>query len=349
MSSHISSKPWERPTDPQMIQLHRGIEKKWIGKTDLQEFLTFVYLQANGKPTDRPTFGPQVSESTYRILWGAEKYFPNSVPEIAALLIPFEQLTSANFKFTRMVEGWIHDPEYRSKLKAWEIDHVEWERVASIHLNPHTRYPGTPAWKDESRYSEHLRSKPQEGAFGPVFEKMEELCDALSFLPGNYRSYFPVQIHTLGKDWKPQDESSPDKNNLWDFGQSIFAEEISARVKVDQNCLDNASSGVLGAMSTQIFNLLSADGAYRYNLVSYQDLRSISSSIINALARAVVLTAIQPNPRLAERLLKFVNFQLSGTPIINYKDGVVHVLSAPVPNYANPFELGHTMYKERTF
>jgi|GEM_PF-5045029 len=358
MSSHTSKNQWEHPTDGQLIHFFRAIEEQQVGKDDLQRFLDYLYLRSTDqRPDEQKVFGPQISELMQLILWGAQKYFPGAVSEIVALLMPYAQLKSVSFKFARTVKGLVPNPDYEAQMLLWQKEHKQFETAAGRPLAQDLKYNNLWAVKkaqneiriggggpmsgchlddfEAAQYAEHTLNRPQSHIPGLVFERAEELVEALSFLFEGPVPPLDIKIHTLGKDWKPMDDASPDKNILWDLvNDRMYPEQISARMKHDPECLSNASSAVVSQLRREVVKLMRAEGAYRYHLVSLQDIEHLAHSISNALSRAVVLTAIQPAPKLVAKVLQFVNFQLSGTPIIAYKDGVVHLLSAPYNSLA---------------
>ncbi len=140
-----------------------------------------------------------------------------------------------------------------------------------------------------------------------------------------------VKLHYIGKGWKPlQEIADRDRMKAFSvFRRSMCADAMKTRKELDSMCEDNARGAVLLHMESLLTDLFNKNGAYQYQLISQNDWLQIRYSITYALTVAVVLTAIQYDPAKVKQVLRFVDFQLSGTPVIDYQDGVVHLLCAP--------------------
>jgi len=255
----------ERPTDRQMVQLFRGIEKQWVTKDSLQTFLTSVYMRGKGQSVPEPK-QLEVNRVLAQVLYGAEKFFPEAVPDIVALLKPYTELGNGEFKVAKL------------------------------------------DWKKE-KYDDYQRLK-----------------EALFWV-----DIKDVRVLVIGANWKPTYEPNcyAHRDRFREVVNSVFREAIETRVNMDSQCVENARSAVLLYMEGLLNNFFNQTGAFRYHLVSSHDVFMLSGSILKALVKAVVLTAIQHDNSRVKRIMRFVDFQLSGTPIIDVENGVVSILSAP--------------------
>ncbi len=160
------------------------------------------------------------------------------------------------------------------------------------------------------------------------YDDVHRLQEALFWIPIK-----EVRIRVIGHNWEPNYEPTcyPQRNRYREAINSLFREAVETRVNMNSQCVEYARGAVLLKMDGLLYRFFKRTGAYRYHLISSQDVEMLGGSIHKALVKAVVLTAIQHDHNRVRQIMKFVDFQLSGTPIIDIdvQNGVVTILSAP--------------------
>jgi hypothetical protein len=139
-----------------------------------------------------------------------------------------------------------------------------------------------------------------------------------------------VKVHTLGhrQTYMPiTDDAALRQNRMFrTVNEEMLKEEVATRVNLESNCLQTVSA-VISRLDGQLINLFRKTGAYQYRLIC-EEAQIIAHSIYYALGKAVLFAAYRDSNR-ARQILQFVDWQLAGNPIVDYRDGVVHLLAGP--------------------
>jgi hypothetical protein len=293
----------ERPSDRQWSFLHLKAADGSLTDKRLQAFIDRFSLELvaakSGKTLD-PEPEVKVSELMNSVWYKADKYFFGDTTTIMELLAPYAGLATKDVDFKPAETRIGHNVLNQEEFSEFRLARATGNRSV-IKPDPVTE--------------KYL-----------IYDDMDKLRRTLS-----WTEVKGFEIHVIGRNWTPRDpirDVNDKAGDVYDLLDSFAPSAFDAREAIELGCLSNAGSVVSG-FQTLFLEIFKNTGAYKYGLISSEDVFRLEMSIVNAMARAVVMSVVQPDKKLAKQMLDFVDWQLGGNPIVRFEDGIAHLLTAP--------------------